>query len=226
MSRRALVLSSGLWLALLALTLALTSLATAQDTLPADVGITTWTQDQPFPGEPLSDAVRAMTSTEVVLASGGAIALVLWLRGYRRQAVLLVAGLILLPLLQAGIKDIVDRPRPSPDLVDLRASFSSPSFPSGHAMSGAYLYGFLLYLAFALPPSTLRQGSGQASSGQALAVPARWVLALASLAILLLGGPASVYLGVHWPSDVLGGYSWALLLLAPPLATDWALRTR
>ncbi len=218
MSRRALVLSSGLWLALLGLTLALTSLAATHDTLPADVGITTWAQDQPFPGEPLSDAVRAITSTEVVLASGGAIALVLWLRGYRRQAVLLLAGLILLPLVQAGIKDIVDRPRPSPELVDLRASFSSPSFPSGHAMSGAYLYGFLLYLAFALPPST--------SSGQALAVPARWTLGLASLAILLLGVPASVYLGVHWPSDILGGYSWALLLLTPPLVTDRALRMR
>src|SRR3990172_11998398 len=110
MSRRALLLSSGLWLALLGLTLALTALAAAHDTLPGDVGITTWAQDQPFPGEPLSDAVRAITSTEVVLASGGAVALVLWLRGYRRQAVLLLAGLILLPLVQAGLKDIVDRP--------------------------------------------------------------------------------------------------------------------
>lgn len=210
MSGRAPLVACGLWLALLGLTLALSALAAAHDTLPGDVGISTWAQGLAFPGEDLSDVVRAVTSTEVVLATGGAVALVLWLKGYRRQAALLVAGLILLPALQAGIKDIVDRPRPSPDLVDLRASFSSPSFPSGHVMSGTYLYGFLLYLSAALP----------------LAVAARWALAVVLLSVLLFNGPASVYLGVHWPSDVLGGYSWALLLLTPLLATDWALRAR
>jgi len=37
---------------------------------------------------------------------------------------------------------------------------------------------------------------------------------------------AAVYLGVHWPSDVLGGYAWALLLLAPSLAADRRLAAR
>lgn len=207
MSRLAQAISASLWLALLGLSLALSFLAAAFDTLPGDVGITTWAQDLAFPGEPLSDAVRSVTSTEVVLASGGAIALVLWLRGYRRQALLLAGGLIVLPLLQAGIKEIVDRPRPDPELVDIRASFSSPSFPSGHVMSGTYLYGFLLYLSSVLP----------------LASRARWTLALWSLFILIFSGPANVYLGVHWPSDILGGYAWALLLLVPPLAADRAL---
>lgn len=207
MSRLAQAITASLWLTLLGLCLALSFLASAFDTLPGDVGITTWAQDLAFPGEPLSDAVRAVTSTGVVLATGWAIALVLWLRGYRRQAILLAGGLIVLPLLQAGIKEIVDRPRPDPELVDLRASFSSPSFPSGHVMSGTYLYGSLLYLSSVLP----------------LASPGRWALALWSLFILIFNGPANVYLGVHWPSDILGGYAWALLLLVPPLAADRAL---
>ena len=209
-SPRVLAITIGLWLALLGLTLSLTGLATAHDTLPGDVGIATWAQGLAFPGETLSDAVRAVTSTEVVLGLGAAIALILWLRGHRRQAVLLAAGLILLPLLQGSVKEIVDRPRPTADLVELRASFSSPSFPSGHVMSGTYLYGFLLYFSFTLP----------------LATAARWLLGLCSLFLLVLGGPASVYLGIHWPSDILGGYAWALLLLLPAIAVDWALRTR
>jgi len=207
---RRLAITTALWLALFGLTLALSSLAAVHDTLPGDVGITTWAQDLAFHGEPLSDAIRAVTSTEVVLGTGAAVAVVLWVRGHRRQAMLLAAGLVLLPLLQTGIKEIVGRPRPDPELVELRASFSSPSFPSGHVMSGTYLYGFLLYFSFALP----------------LAAAAQWLLALCSLFFLVFNGPANVYLGVHWPSDILGGYAWALLLLVPAVAADWTLRPR
>ncbi|MEE9285882.1 MAG: phosphatase PAP2 family protein [Dehalococcoidia bacterium] len=210
MSPRAQAIAVGLWLVLLGLTVALSSLAAAHDTLPGDAGITTWAQDLAFPGEPLSDAIRAITVTEVALGLGAAVALVLWARGHRRQAVLLAAALVLLPLLQAGIKDLVDRPRPDPEVVELRASFSTPSFPSGHVMSGTYLYGFLLYLSFALP----------------LATAARWPLALSSLFVLVFNGPANVYLGVHWPSDILGGYAWALLLLLPVIAAGRVLRAR
>ena len=68
----------------------------------------------------------------------------LWLLGWRQQAVLLVAGVAVMALLQSGLKDLVDRPRPTADLVELRAGFSSPSFPAGHVMSPTVLYGFLL----------------------------------------------------------------------------------
>ena len=197
-------------LALFGLTLALSSLTGVHDTLPGDLGITTWAQDIAFPGETLSGTIRAVTSTEVVLGTGAAVALILWVRGYRLQATLLAVGLVLLPLLQAGIKEIVGRPRPDPNLVELRASFSSPSFPSGHVMSGTYLYGFLLYFSFALP----------------LTAAARWLFALCPLFFLLFNGPANVYLGVHWPSDVLGGYAWALLLLIPAVAADRVLRAQ
>ncbi len=198
------------WLALLGLTLALTVLAAQHDTLPGDLRIIRWAQDLAFPGEALADTVRAITGTQVVLASGAAIAVALWLRGYRRQAALLAAGLIVLPLLQFAVKEAVDRPRPSPELVELRAGFSSPSFPSGHVMGATYLYGLLLYLSLCLPLPAWPRG----------------LLAVWCLLILAFAGPANVYLGVHWPSDVLGGYAWGLLLGAPLAGFDFNRRRR
>jgi len=112
MPSRRLAITTALWLALFGLTLALSSLTGVHDTLPGDLGITTWAQDIAFPGETLSGTIRAVTSTEVVLGTGAAVALILWVRGYRLQATLLAVGLVLLPLLQAGIKKTVGRRSP------------------------------------------------------------------------------------------------------------------
>ncbi|MEE8346137.1 MAG: phosphatase PAP2 family protein [Dehalococcoidia bacterium] len=205
MSPRVTVFVALLWLTLLSLSLILTALAAGHDPLPGDTGIASWAQDLFFPGQVLADAVRSITSTQVVLAGGGALALVLWLRGYRRHALIFAAGLVILPLLQYGIKEIVDRPRPSEDIVELRASFTSPSFPSGHVMSSVYLYGFLLYLGLVLP----------------LATTARAALVAISGAVLALSGPTNVWLGIHWPSDILGGYAWGIVLLLPVAMGCW-----
>ncbi len=210
MSERLLASTVALWLALLALSIALATLASIHDTLPGDTGTASWLQGLPFPGQSLADTVRSITSTEVVLAGGGALALLLWLRGYRLEALVFAAALIVLPLLQAGIKEIVDRPRPTADLVELRAAFSSPSFPAGHVMSATYFYGFLLYLALSLPLTSL----------------ARAALAAVAAAVLALTAPANIWLGVHWPSDALGGYAWGALLLLPVVVACLRFRRR
>ena len=210
MSERLLASTVALWLALLALSIALATLASIHDTLPGDTGTASWLQGLPFPGESLADTVRSITSTEVVLAGGGALALLLWLRGYRLEALVFAAALIVLPLLQAGIKEIVDRPRPTADLVELRGAFSSPSFPSGHVMSATYFYGFLLFLALSSP----------------LPSPARAALAAVAATVLALTGPVNVWLGVHWPSDALGGYAWGALLLLPVVVACRRYRRR
>ncbi len=210
MSERSLASPAALWLALLALSIALSTLASIHDNLPGDTGTASWLQGLAFPGESLSDTVRSITSTQFLLAVGGALALLLWLRGYRLEALVFAAALIVLPLLQAGIKEIVDRPRPTADLVELRAAFSSPSFPSGHVMSATYFYGYLLYLAISFPLPSL----------------ARAALAAAAAAVLALTAPANVWLGVHWSSDTLGGYAWGALLLLPVVVACRRYRRR
>jgi membrane-associated phospholipid phosphatase len=195
------------WALVLGFALALSLAAAVRDRLPGDLRVTEAVQDVPGLGRP-SEAVRAVTSTEVVLVAGVAVALALWFSGYRAHAVGLAAGLIVLPLLQSGIKELVDRPRPDPALVAIRAEFSSPSFPAGHVMSGTYLYGYLLVF------SVLQWGKGVA--GRAAAA----ILAI----VVLFNGMANIYEGVHWPSDVLGGYLWAGVLLIPALAGAEAWR--
>jgi len=198
------------WVGLLAGAIALSVLAAQHDRLPGDLDLTQRLQDSVFPGLRLSKFVRLVTSTQVVLGTGGALAVALWLFGRRRQAVLLVVGLAALALLQSGIKELVDRPRPTADLVELRAGFSSPSFPAGHVMSPTVLYGFLLYLALALkPPLVVR------------AALVGWIAF-----VLVLTGAANVYVGVHWPSDVVGGYAWGAVLALSLVYADRALAGR
>ena len=192
------------WLGLLAGCIALSLLAAQHDRLPGDLDLAQHIQDSVFPGLRLSRFVRLVTSTQVALGTGGALAVALWLFGWRRQAVLLVAGLVALALLQSGIKDLVDRPRPTADVVELRAGLSSPSFPSGHVMSTTVLYGFVLYLAVALR----------------LPLAMRGALVGWSVFLLALTGPANVYLGVHWPSDVVGGYAWGAVIVLPLAYAD------
>jgi undecaprenyl-diphosphatase len=188
---------------LLVATVALSVLAANHDRLPGDLDIMEWAQGQPTPGDAVSDINRAVSTTEVVLVTGAVIAVLLWLSGRRRDAALLALGLVVLPLLQTGMKELVDRPRPSAELVEHRAGFSSPSFPSGHVMSATLLYGYLIALS-------LREPAHRALRAAVL---------LWSLFVVILVGPVSVYLGVHWPSDVLGGHAWGLLLLLPLLLT-------
>jgi undecaprenyl-diphosphatase len=205
----------GIWLVLLAGAIVLSVLAGMHSRLPGDLDITQWLQDSLFPGMGVSRLVRAVGSTEVVLGTGGAVAVVLWLLGRRRQALLLAVGLVAMALLQMGIKQIVDRPRPTEDaaiagLIDLRAGFSSPSFPSGHVMSPTLLYGFLLYVS------------------PRMALPSVLKVALFGWCpfVLVVAGPAQVYVGVHWPSDIVGGYAWGAVLLLPLVYADQIMGRR
>ncbi|MBO1330198.1 phosphatase PAP2 family protein [Streptomyces sp. VRA16 Mangrove soil] len=108
-----------------------------------------------------------------------------------RNAVLAVwvgATCLVGTLLQQGFKAAVDRPRPVwPDPVD---SAHYAAFPSGHAMTATVVCGLVLWLL-------RRHGAGPTVRRTALAVGVVSVLGV---------GLTRMWLGVHWPSDVLGGW--------------------
>lgn len=176
----------------------LSLLARIRDRLPGDLWLTRKIQALPGSLEGPAGALRAVTSTETVLVLGVLLLATLLAARQRWLALQAAVTLALLPLLQASIKDLVDRRRPDPALVDLRDSFTSTSFPSGHVMSGTVLFALIAVAAWQLPvPGGVRRA-----------------LAWGCGVVAALNGLANVYTGVHWPSDVLGGYLWAGVLLA------------
>ncbi|HXK33020.1 MAG TPA: phosphatase PAP2 family protein [Dehalococcoidia bacterium] len=175
---------------------AVSVVAAGWDRLPGELRTVREVQSWPFPGQSLSDIVRSVTGTQVTLAVGAAAVLALFATGARAEALGLALALLLLGIWQPAIKDIVDRPRPTGELVEIRGSITSESFPAGHVMSPAVLWGYALWLL---------------ATGRLPAVVAA-PLATLSLALLALTGPVNLWLGVHWPLDVLGGYLWGAAL--------------
>jgi membrane-associated phospholipid phosphatase len=187
-----------LWSILLALALSLTLVIAIEGTRPEEHDVLQAVQELPL-GTDFPNLVRAATTTELDLIVGAGLAAVLWRTGDRRAMAVLILLLVALPLVQHGLKLLVDRPRPPFDSNDLWSDPGSPSFPSGHVMSATVVYGFLLYLSF-----------------RELWPPSYRVLAKTiSVAVLVLTALTSVYLEVHWPTDVLGGYLWGLVMLLP-----------
>lgn len=136
---------------------------------------------------------------------GGAAALLLWLSQRHAAGFLTAVSLLGLPL-NYGIKELIRRPRPDLALVNVLLPVTGRSFPSGHAMTATMLYGFLGLLAWVHIPAAAPR------------------LAAALLCGLLpLGiGLSRVYLGVHWCSDVVGGWIAGLFfLLILFLAYGW-----
>jgi membrane-associated phospholipid phosphatase len=102
-------------------------------------------------------------------------------------------------LVTIGLKDIVHRARPSPELVGVLPPLSDPSFPSGHVVQYTTLFGVAFFFIYVLAQPSSRRTA---------------VLVLLAIPIVL-AGPSRLYLGQHWLSDVLGGYAVAAILLVP-----------
>ncbi|GGD15118.1 phosphatase PAP2 family protein [Aureimonas glaciei] len=126
-----------------------------------------------------------------------AVAGFLWMQGKRRSMVLVLAailsGFLLSSLLKLGFA------RPRPDLVPHGTTTYTASFPSGHAMLSAIVYLTLAALVARVQETRLMK---------------IYLLTVACLLTVTIGF-SRVYLGVHWPTDVIAGWSagaaWALM---------------
>lgn len=191
----------GLWLALALLFLVLAAFAAFYDRFPADERIAHTMQDIDVP------------------AFGGFVDFVNWLGGWPCIA-LAVTLAVVFALVRSGwealltvltlaprglnslVKGWIERPRPSPDFIDVSERAEGFGFPSGHTVGTTVLFGALFFLLPTLVPWR----------------PLRWALQAGCLLIVVAAGPARVYVGAHWPSDVLAGHLLALLVLVPLLA--------
>lgn len=131
----------------------------------------------------------------IILVVGSALCF--WLLKYFREAFY-----CLLTPAAAGInfviKIMVDRPRPSENLVQVLNRELDPSFPSGHVVFYVVFFGFIIAAMFFTPkiPRLLRL-----------------IIAVISLSMIILISFSRVYLGAHWMTDTLGGYLVGFVLL-------------
>ncbi|HUG93189.1 MAG TPA: phosphatase PAP2 family protein [Planctomycetaceae bacterium] len=141
--------------------------------------------------------ITALGGVAVLLLTSGAVCGFLWLARKRRMALAVSAAVLGGMLASTLLKQTFERPRP--DVVPPLVTVHSPSFPSGHSLMSA-----VVYLTLGALVATVVEGRRLKA----------YVTAVAMLLTLLIG-LSRVYLGVHWPSDVLAGWTaglvWALL---------------
>ncbi len=116
----------------------------------------------------------------------------LWWKRSRADALWLLLVVIGGTLLNLGLKQVFAAPRP--DLLPHLDIVKTYSFPSGHAAGNMIFFG-----------------------GAAIGIGQRWAWVVAACAILLIG-ISRIWLGVHWPTDVLAGWvegiGWLTLCVA------------
>jgi undecaprenyl-diphosphatase len=130
----------------------------------------------------LARRVSFFGSTPVVWTVSGLAALVAW-RRCPRLAVAIVVVALARPLIEYGLKELVDRPRPTGARL---VRGTGPSFPSGHPLAAAASWCMLPLVA--------------ALYARRRAV--WWCIAVGVWVLVVLIAASRVVLGVHWPSDV------------------------
>lgn len=112
----------------------------------------------------------------------------------KKIAISVVINLIVITILNNLLKIIFLRPRPDVNNLILESGYS---FPSGHSATGMAFYGYLIYLIY------------KYVNNKKIKIPLIIFLSLIIVAI----GLSRIYLGVHYASDVLGGFLLAIVYL-------------
>ena len=136
-------------------------------------------------------AITRLGNPEIVVPFTILLCFLLLWKNYKTEAIFFFVNACGGAVLSDVLKLTFQKPRP--DLWPQLISEMTFSYPSGHALGAMVLYGFFSYVL------------AQRYS--------RWAIAFYGIAALLIVaiGFSRLYLGVHWPTDVVGGYSVGLL---------------
>ena len=198
-----------LGLALLAIFAGLTFYAVGHPYMPFDVSIERSIQSINWgPLVPVFKWFDELEGPRQLFAGIAVIALVAVVSW--RKAPLMVVAALSGPIYTV-LQGIIQRPRPSSDLVNVIRHTSGYSFPSGH----------IVFFSWVLVLLVVCLGVGR------LPRPLLAVAWIAAAAVLLVACVGRIYFGEHWPSDVLGGLTlglgWTLIALSIRKLSDPAL---
>jgi len=124
-------------------------------------------------------------------------ALLFFICKFRKEA-LFSASTLIVSLLTFGIKVLINRPRPTADLVNIIEKAQHQSFPSGHTSYYVAFYGFITFLMLRLT-----------NIKRIIRIP----VIILSLFLIFTVPFSRIYLGAHWFTDVAGGFILGLVVL-------------
>ena len=158
---------------------------------------------------PVMELVTWLGSSFFIVPFGIAVGGYLWLRRRTWEPLVMTAAAF---LGSAGLYDIVKpavaRARP-PAALQVGGADVGNAFPSGHATQTISFYGMLAVVLIICYPSRRR-----------------WPLVIGAALVTLVVGASRLYLGVHWLTDVLGGYALGLAWLSLVMVTFLVLSPR
>ena len=103
----------------------------------------------------------------------------------------IILNTILITVFNQVLKNIIQRPRPTEFRIIDESGYS---FPSGHSMVSMAFYGFLIYLIYKNIQNKYL----------------KWILCIILSILIILIGISRIYLGVHYASDVIGGFCFSI----------------
>lgn len=138
-----------------------------------------------------------MLGTTSLAATVTAIALVIAIILKRLQISVFLIFVLLLRLAGTQLKPLFDSPRPTSEQLRLLEPFEGTGYPSGHSTTAAMVAAMLVMIAWRYIRDTRL----------------KWAIAVVAGMVLILVGWSRVWSGAHWPSDVIGGWSFGIALV-------------